>query len=123
MKITAKRKNPKLWEECKKKAIAKMGGKFSARAMQYAVGLYKEAGGKYSEPKRKDNDLSKWTKENWGYTGEAGKSRYLPKKVIEHLTRGEKSATSRAKNKGTEEGRQWVKQPDNIAKKTKKYKG
>jgi hypothetical protein len=39
-----------------------------------------------------------------------------------NLTVGEKIATDRAKNKGTKEGRQWVKQPAKIAKKTAKYR-
>jgi hypothetical protein len=119
---TALRKNPKLWEKSKEKAIKKMGGKFSARAMQYAVKLYKEAGGKYIGHKRATNDLKKWTDEDWGYVGEKKHSRYLPKKARESLTRGEKAATSRAKNKGTKAGKQWVKQPATIAKKTKKYR-
>lgn len=118
---TAKRVNEALWEECKKKAIQKMG-KFSARAMQYAVKLYKDAGGRYVGPKRANNDLVKWTKEDWGYVGAPKKSRYLPKLAREHLTVGEKSATSRAKNLGTKSGHQWVKQPDQIAKKTAKYR-
>jgi hypothetical protein len=122
MSKSAKRDNPELWEACKKEAIAKMDGKFSARAMQYAVKLYKERGGGYLGPKSKDNSLTKWTEEDWGYTGEKGHSRYLPKKAREALSSGEKAATSRAKNQGTEAGKQWVKQPKNIAKKTAKYR-
>jgi hypothetical protein len=117
----AKRTDQKLWENCKAEAVYKMG-KFSARAMQYAVKLYKEKGGKYEGQKSADNSLVKWTKEEWNYVGEKGHSRYLPKKVREKLTTGEKAATSRAKNKGTEEGKQWVKQPEKIARKTSKYK-
>ena len=119
---TARRTDEKLWETSKKKAIKKMGGKFSARAMQYDVKLYKEAGGKYIGSKKYDNDLKKWTDEDWGYVGKEKKSRYLPKKAREKLTPGEKAATSRAKNKGTKKGKQWVKQPESIAKKTKKYR-
>lgn len=100
-------------------ALQKMG-KFSARAMQYAVKLYKERGGGYIGAKTQNNSLVKWTKEDWGYTGKEKQSRYLPKKAREHLTVGEKIATDRAKNKGTKEGKQWVKQPKRIAKKTAK---
>ncbi len=121
MPKTAKRTNPELWEYCKQEALEKMG-KFSARAMQYAVKLYKEKGGEYIGAKTNDNSLVKWTKEDWGYTGEPGQSRYLPKKAREHLTVGEKIATDRAKNKGTKEGKQWVSQPKRIAKKTAKYR-
>lgn len=118
---SAKRDNEKLWEYCKEEAVLKMG-KFSARAMQYAVKLYKERGGGYIGEKTDDNSLVKWTKEDWGYTGEPGHSRYLPKKAREHLTVGEKIATDRAKNKGTKAGKQWVAQPKRIAKKTAKYR-
>jgi len=99
-----------------------MGGVFSARAMQYAVKLYKDAGGTYIGPKRADNDLQKWTQENWDYVGEKKQSRYLPKKARASLTPGEKAATSRAKNRGTKRGQQWVKQPEAIARKTAKYR-
>ena len=121
-KKTAIRTDEPLWEDCKIEAIEKMGGKFSARAMQYAVKLYKERGGEYVGPKEKDNSLHQWTEEKWGYTGEPNHSRYLPKEAREALSPGEKSATSRAKNKGTAEGEQWVPQPESIAKKTSKYR-
>ncbi len=122
MSKTAERKDPELWEKCKKDAIKKMDGKFSARAMQYAVKLYKDRGGEYIGSKSEDNDLAKWTDEDWGYVGKDGESRYLPKKAREALKPGEKAATSRAKNKGTKSGKQWVKQPGKIAKKTAKYR-
>lgn len=121
MSKVAKRTNPALWEACKTEAVHVMG-KFSARAMQYAVKLYKERGGTYEGNKSPSNSLATWTKEAWDYVGEKGHSRYLPKKAREHLTTGEKAATSRAKNKGTEDGKQWVKQPKKIAKKTAQYR-
>ncbi len=120
-KVSAKRLDEKLWEYCKEEAVSKMG-KFSARAMQYAVGLYKKRGGRYEGQKTEKNSLVKWTKEDWGYVGEPGHSRYLPKKARDHLTVGEKIATDRAKNLGTKKGKQWVKQPPKIAKKTSKYR-
>lgn len=120
-KKIAKRDNEELWEYCKTEAVEKMG-KFSARAMQYAVKLYKERGGGYIGAKSQNNSLATWTKEDWGYTGATGQSRYLPKEARAHLTVGEKIATDRAKNKGTKAGKQWVKQPANIAKKTAKYR-
>ncbi|MFZ4499941.1 MAG: hypothetical protein ACOYMZ_00385 [Minisyncoccia bacterium] len=120
-KTSAKRDNEPLWEYCKTEAVEKMG-KFSARAMQYAVKLYKDRGGGYSGVKSQQNSLVKWTKEDWGYTGKPKQSRYLPKKAREHLTVEEKRATNRAKQIGTKEGHQWVKQPKRIAKKTAKYR-
>ncbi len=121
-KGVAQKADPELWEACKEKAIQKMGGKFSARAMQYAVKIYKENGGEYVGPKSGENSLSKWTKEDWDYVGKEGNSRYLPKKARQRLTPAEKAVTSRAKNKGTKAGKQWVKQPEKIAKKTAKYR-
>lgn len=120
-KVTANRLDASLWEYCKEEAVSKMG-KFSARAMQYAVTLYKKRGGRYEGKKTDDNSLVKWTKEDWGYVAEPKRSRYLPKKAREHLTAGEKIATDRAKNAGTKAGLQWVKQPKAIAKKTAKYR-
>lgn len=123
---SAKKSNPKLWERIKKRVQAgsKGGrkGEWSARKAQIATRLYKEAGGKYVGPKKKDNSLTKWTKEEWGYVGKEKKSRYLPKKARAALTKGEKAATSRAKNRATKAGKQFSKQPTRIAKKTAKYR-
>lgn len=55
------RTNPELWEVCKKEAVIKMG-KFSARAMQQAVVLYKQQGGGYVGEKSHENALVKWNK-------------------------------------------------------------
>ncbi len=117
----AKRTDEVLWERAKREAVERLG-KFSARAMQFAVRLYTQAGGGYVGAKTADNALVRWTKEDWGYVGEPKKSRYLPQAARAHLTPGEKAATSRAKNAGTREGKQWVKQPSRIAKKTAKYR-
>lgn len=123
---SARKTRPALWEKVKKEVTASdKGGKpgqWSARKAQLAVQLYKKRGGGYVGKKTKDNALTKWTKEDWQYTGEPKKSRYLPKKAIEHLTPQEKAATSRAKNKGTRKGKQFVKQPKRIAKKTARYR-
>jgi len=115
------RTDPELWEDCKIEAIEKMDGKFSARAMQYAVKLYKDRGGGYLGDKDPDNSLKKWTDEKWDYVGEPKHSRYLPAKARGVLSPGEKAATSRAKNKGTELGHQWVPQPKSISEKIRKY--
>lgn len=55
------RTNPALWEMCKKEAVGKMG-KFSARAMQHAVLLYKQRGGGYVGQKSEKNALVQWGK-------------------------------------------------------------
>jgi hypothetical protein len=115
------RTDPELWEDCKIEAVEKMNGKFSARAMQYAVKLYKERGGDYVGDKDPHNALKKWTDEKWDYVGEPKHSRYLPEKAREALSPGEKAATSRAKNIGTKLGHQWVPQPKKISEKIRKY--
>ena len=123
---TATKRDPKKWAAAKARAKAKMGGKHSARAMQLAVKYYKDAGGTYSGKKNKSNKLSKWSKQKWrtksgkpsGKTGE----RYLPEKAIKALSPKEYAATTKAKRKGTKQGKQFVKQPARIAKKVAKYR-
>lgn len=126
MRKIAVKSDPKLWQQIKNKVQASnkggKSGQWSARKAQIATKLYKEAGGGYKGKKTPSMSLSKWTKEDWGYVGKPKKSRYLPKKAREALTPGEKSATSRAKNQGTKKGKQFVKQPKKIAKKTAKYR-
>jgi hypothetical protein len=96
---TAKRSNEKLWEKVKKEAFEKMGG-HSARAMQYAVKLYKDRGGKYIGKKQKGNDLSTWTRAKWQYApGSKTKDRYLPLEAWKKLSKSEILAT-RKKKKG-----------------------
>ena len=51
-----------------------------------------------------------------------GKKRYLPDAAWKSLTPAEKAATNRAKAKGNKKGKQFVKQPKNIAKKVRKYR-
>jgi hypothetical protein len=121
------RTNEKLWEESKKKALIKFDNKFSARMIQYAGKLYREAGGGYTKKKTEaQKSLTKWTMENWrtksglpsGLTGE----RYLPSKAIKALTDKEYKETTKTKIKGTKEGKQFVPQPKKIAEKVKKYR-
>lgn len=59
---SAIRDNEPLWEYCKQEAVEKMG-KFSARAMQHAVKLYKECGGGYIGTKSTTNSLVQWGKQ------------------------------------------------------------
>ena len=130
MAEVAKKTDPAKWERAKADAKAKMGGKHSARAMQEATRLYKERGGGYSGAKSSENKLAKWTREDWGTKSgkpstegpKATGERYLPKKAREALTPAEYAATTRAKREGTQEGKQFVKQPAKIAKKTARYR-
>ena len=106
-------------------------GQWSARKAQLVAQKYKAAGGGYTGPKTSgQQSLSKWTSEKW--TTKSGKpstvgpkatgERYLPKKAIESLTAKQYAATSAAKRKGTKAGKQFVKQPKSIAKKTRSYR-
>lgn len=117
MTCTDGRTNPKLWERAKKDAIKKLGGRFSARAMQLAGRLYRERGGKYCGGKtQKQRALTKWTAEKW--TTASGKKacrkvrgqtvcdRYLPAAAWKKLTAAQRRATQ-AKKRGSSQ--QWVK--------------
>ena len=125
------RTNPKLWEQAKAQAKAKMGGKHSARAMQLSGKIYKEKGGSYSGAKTKaQKDLTTWIKEDWDTKSgkpstqgpKATGERYLPKKAREALSSKEYAATTKAKREGTKQGKQFVPQPKKIAAKTAKYR-
>ena len=123
---TATKRDPKKWAAAKARAKAKMGGKHSARAMQLAVKYYKQAGGTYSGPKKKSNKLSKWSKQDWGTksgkkSSETGE-RYLPKKARQALTAREYARTTAKKRKDTAAGKQFSRQPKDIAKKTRRYR-
>ena len=122
---TATKRDPKKWAAAKARAKRKMGGKHSARAMQLATKYYKDAGGTYSGKKKPSNKLSKWSKQKWrtksGKPSSKTGERYLPEKAIKALSSKEYAATTRAKRKGTAAGKQFVKQPKRIAKKTAKY--
>lgn len=48
--------------------------------------------------------------------------RYLPEKAIKALSPAEYAATTKAKREGTRAGKQFVKQPKSIAKKTAGYR-
>lgn len=126
---SAKKTDPKLWERIveKTKAGTKGGdpGEWSARKAQLATAEYKKAGGGYVGPKSEDNSLAKWTDQKWRTSDNKpseGKKRYLPDKAWDALSPAEKAATNRAKAKGNESGKQFVKQPDKIAEKTAKYR-
>ena len=106
-------------------------GQWSARKAQLLAQKYEKAGGGYSGKKTEgQKSLSKWTKEKWGTKSgkpstqgpKATGERYLPLKALKSLSSKEYAATTRAKRKGTKEGKQFVKQPKKIAKKTASYR-
>jgi hypothetical protein len=106
-------------------------GEWSGRKAQMLAKEYKDAGGGYKGKKTEgQKSLSKWTKEDWGTKSgkpstqgpKATGERYLPKKAREALSPKEYAATSKAKREGMKEGKQFVKQPKKIAKKTANYR-
>ena len=69
--------------------------------------------------------LKKWTAQKWKTSDgkpSKGKKRYLPEKAWAVLSSAEKAATNKAKAAGNKRGKQFVKQPKSIAKKTSKYR-
>ena len=79
---------------------------------------------------KSQKSLDKWTKEDWGTKSgkpstqgkKATGERYLPKKARQALSSSEYAKTTAAKRRGTAKGKQLVKQPKAIAKKTAKVR-
>ena len=75
--------------------------------------------------KAPQKSLFNWGKQKWRTSDGSpskGKKRYLPDAAWKSLSASEKAATNRAKAKGNSAGKQFVKQPKNIAKKVRKYR-
>ena len=75
--------------------------------------------------KKSQKSLKDWGKQKWRTSSgkpSKGKRRYLPDAAWKSLSKGEKAATNRAKAKGNKKGKQFVKQPKNIAKKTARFR-
>lgn len=76
--------------------------------------------------KKPQQSLRDWTAQEWrtksGKPSSKTGERYLPKAAIEALSPAEYAATTRAKREGKASGKQFVKQPSKIAKKTAAYR-
>lgn len=75
--------------------------------------------------KAPQQSLKDWTAQKWRTSDgkpSKGKKRYLPDAAWGALSPGEKAATNRAKARGNAKGKQFVKQPKGIAKKTAGYR-
>ena len=76
--------------------------------------------------KASQRSLKKWTKQKWrtksGKKSSDTGERYLPEAAIKSLSSAEYAATTKAKREGTRKGKQFVKQPKNIAKKTSRFR-
>lgn len=75
--------------------------------------------------KAPQQSLKDWTAQKWRTSDgkpSKGKKRYLPDSAWKSLTASEKASTNRAKAKGNAQGKQFVKQPKSIARKTSAYR-
>ena len=70
--------------------------------------------------------MQDWTAQKWrtksGKRSSDTGERYLPEAAIKALSPSEYAATTRAKREGSAEGKQFVKQPESVAKKTARYR-
>lgn len=75
---------------------------------------------------KSQKSLKSWTKQKWrtksGKPSAKTGERYLPTSAIAALSSKEYAATTAAKRKGKAAGKQFVKQPKGIAKKTRAYR-
>jgi hypothetical protein len=75
---------------------------------------------------QEQKSLKAWGKQKWrtksGKPSSQTGERYLPSKAIKALSPQEYAATTAAKRKGKSAGKQFVKQPKNIASKVRKYR-
>ena len=76
--------------------------------------------------KSSQQSLKNWTKQKWrtksGKPSAKTGERYLPEAAIKSLSPQEYAATTRAKRAGTRAGKQFVKQPKKIQKKTAQFR-
>lgn len=74
---------------------------------------------------KSQQSLKNWGAQKWRTSDgkpSKGKKRYLPDAAWSSLSPAEKAATNKAKAKGNKKGKQFVKQPKSIAKKTAKFR-
>ena len=75
---------------------------------------------------KSQQSLKSWTKQKWrtksGKPSAKTGERYLPSAAIKALSPQEYAATTKAKRAGKRAGKQHVKQPKSIAKKTRAYR-
>ena len=75
---------------------------------------------------KSQKSLKAWTKQKWrtksGKKSSETGERYLPTAAIKALSPSEYAATTRAKRAGTRAGKQFVKQPKKIQKKTAQFR-
>jgi hypothetical protein len=76
--------------------------------------------------KAPQKSLKDWTDQKWrtksGKRSSDTGERYLPEAAIKALSPAEYAATTRAKRAGKKTGKQFVKQPPKVAKKTANFR-
>ena len=80
--------------------------------------------------KKSQKSLKKWTKQDWGTKSgknstqgkKATRERYLPKKARESLSDKEYARSTAKKRAAMRKGKQFSKQPDDIAEKTARHR-
>ena len=79
-----------------------------------------------STRKPSQQSLSNWTNQDWrtksGKPSKQTGERYLPASAIKALSPSEYAATTAAKRAGTRAGKQHVRQPEKISKKTAQFR-
>lgn len=76
--------------------------------------------------KAPQKSLKAWTAQKWrtksGEPSSKTGERYLPDAAIKSLSPAEYAATTRAKRAGTAKGKQFVKQPESVARKVRPFR-
>ena len=74
---------------------------------------------------KSQQSLKNWSSQKWKTSDgkpSKGKKRYLPEAAWKALSPNEKASTNKAKAQGNKAGKQFVKQPKNIANKTARFR-
>jgi hypothetical protein len=76
--------------------------------------------------KKSQRSLKAWSKQKWrtksGKPSSKTGERYLPTAAIKALTPSQYAATTKKKRQGTKAGKQFVKQPKSVARKTARFR-
>ena len=76
--------------------------------------------------RKSQRSLKAWSKQKWrtksGKPSKQTGERYLPTAAIKALTPAQYAATTKKKRQGTKAGKQCVKQPQSVARKTARFR-
>ena len=76
--------------------------------------------------RKSQRSLKAWSKQKWrtksGKPSKQTGERYLPMAAIKALTPAQYAATTKKKRQGTKAGKQFVKQPKSVARKTARFR-